>query len=434
MEPRSAWGARARQVASLVISKREGERGAVLVLVALGFFVLFGAIGLGIDGARMFEERRAAQAAVDHAALASAHARCRGNSDAVAVAAGKAIAAANFYDDASPTISVDITAVVGPENTYLAHIVTTIEATFARAIGFDNFTIGVEATASGTGCDDGVDSPGAIYAGGSCPSGKYGVDVSGSNQEVYGGVHTNDTSNVGGSGNDFNDEAYLGDFYTYVETHNGGSGNSWEAPDFPDQVPMPSPVWAGGWDPSVITGGSGVPALGTFLRAYYDLADANGTTASNDTLFTSKVTSITKNGVYYTTHADGFDVSSVSGGVTNVVMVAPNGPIKVSVSSVTLNPFAHSALPRQGILMLSNYQQPSQIEKCDKYSIAISGSSSTWNGVLWASGGLVEFSGSSNSAVNGSAVGWAVRLNGSDLVIRHNASDWDDQPMVLLLK
>src|SRR5688500_2269726 len=56
--------------------KREHQRGAVLVLVALGSVALLGAVGLALDGSLMLEERRHAQAVADQAALAAAHHRC----------------------------------------------------------------------------------------------------------------------------------------------------------------------------------------------------------------------------------------------------------------------------------------------------------------------------------------------------------------------
>lgn len=214
-----------------------------------------------------------------------------------------------------------------------------------------------------------------------------------------------------------------------------GSGNQYES-GYPQDVgpSLPSPRWPDGWAPADVGPGGDPPPAGSLLRAYYDLADANGTNASNDTLFTDQVTSVTKDGVYYTTSSEGMDISA-SSGARNVVLVAPNGPIKVSGSDVNWTAITDAQidalpgmgsgpnlalnLPRSGVLMLSNFQQ-SGTEKCDKYTIAISGSSSDWNGILWAPGGLVEMSGSSNIATNGSLIGWAIRLNGSDLVIRYN--------------
>ena len=417
---------------------RAGQQGAVLALVAIGAIALLGAVGLAVDGSRMLEERRHAQAAADHAATAAAHSRCTattGTWPATAVAAGQAAALANGFNDAASDVVVAITPVGTPATTYdyNAVITSTIDGTFSRVLGFNTFNVSAEATSSGTGCQatGGGAGPGAIYGGGTCPSGKYGIDVSGSNNDVYGGVHTNDDSRVGGGGNDFDDEAQSGDYYRYVGSHSGTG--DYEAGN-PAKVSAPSPVWPSGWLPTDFTGATtGDPGAGTFLKPYYDLAGTNGTR------FTSKVDSITKNGVYYTTATDGMDIGSVSAGVTHVVLVATRGPIKISVSSRTFNPYDHASITKKGLLMVSGLEQSSSsgfTERCDKYTIAISGSSSTWNGILWGRGGLIELSGSSNTAVNGSAIGWAIRLNGSDLVIRYNAALFPGgaEPTIILLK
>lgn len=412
------------------------ERGQVLVLLALGLAVLCLAVALAVDGGRMLEERRAAQIAADHAATAAAYSSCLGNDVATARAAGRDSAQENGYDHDAASIDVSVDPVSGQTHTFRATVDSTIPSTFAAVAGITDFDISAEAVAGAEGCDGGGDGPGAIFAGGdSCTGGKYGVDVSGSNNEVYGGVHSNADANVGGGSNDFTETTTpdIPDPWTYVGTLKSGStgnGNTYEA-GYPQDVGPTALPWPDGWAPSDVGFGGTPPPAGSFLRAYYDLADANGTTQSNDTLFTNKVTSITKDGVYYTTHADGMDISSISGSVRNVVLVAPNGPIKISASSKTFNAFQHPSLPREDLLMLSG-KTYSGDELCDKFTVAVSGSSSTWNGVLWGPGGLVEMSGSSNTAVNGSLVGWAVRLNGSDLVIRNEGSGGPGDPIVLI--
>lgn len=51
-----------------------------------------------------------------------------------------------------------------------------------------------------------------------------------------------------------------------------------------------------------------------------------------------------------------------------------------------------------------------------------SGSDSEWNGIVWAPGGLIEMSGSMNeTTLEGTLIGWAVRLNGSNLTIAYQA-------------
>lgn len=402
-----------------------------MVLFAIGSFVLIGAIGLGIDGSRTFEERRAAQTAVDHAATAAAYASCLGSNLTASRAAGQLAATRNNYDNAAASIVVTVEPVDGagvplPADTFRAAINSTIASTFARVLGINDFTISVEATAGGVDCGAGS-GPGAIYAGGNnCTGGKYGVDVSGSNNEVYGGVHSNSDASVGGGSNDFTETTSpdYPDPWTFVGTLKSGSignGNEYAAGYPLDVGPsLPSPQWPAEWAPADATNAA-------MLTAYRDLAIANGT------YFTGKIESITKDGVYYTTSTDGMDISSVTGTTRNVVLVAPNGEIKISASGVTFNPYVNVALPRDGVLMFSGKTQ-SGTEKCDKYTISISGSSSDWNGILWAPGGLIEMNGSTNVANDGSLIGWAIRLNGSDLVIRYDPNLFQGDPSVLILK
>jgi hypothetical protein len=428
------------------------ESGQILPLVALAAMTVLAAVALGIDGSRIFEERRAAQTAVDHAATAAAYVSCNGGTAAAATSAGQAAAVRNGYDDAAGSITVTINQLgTAAEHTIRATITSAIPSTFGRFIGIDTFTVSVEAIAGGTGCAASFGSiPTAIYAAGdNCNGGKYAVDVSGSNDEVYGGVHSNSDANVGGGSNVFTETTYPDDVldpWTYVGSLTLGSignGNVYQT-GYPLDVDPSSAGWPAGWAPADVTGGTDTPpAAGSMLRAYYDLASANGT------LFTSKVTSVTKDGVYYTSSTDGMDISSSTS--RKIVLVAPRGPIKVSGSGVNWTAITDAEidalpgldsgpnldlnLPRPGILMLSNYQH-SGLDKCDKYAIAVSGSSSDWNGILWAPGGLVEMSGSSNVASNGSLLGWAVRLNGSDLIIRHDGDLFTTpaDPEVLILR
>jgi Flp pilus assembly protein TadG len=405
-------------------SSRAFVRGQVLVLTALGMFVLMGAVGLGVESSRAFEERRAAQTGADHAATAAAYVSCTGGNNAAAQAAGQLASMRNGYDDAAAPIVVTIDPVVGQANTFRAAITSTIQGTFARVLGINTFTVTVEATAGGIHCGAGGAGPGAIYAGGTCGSGEFAVDISGSTDKVYGGVHSNDDARVGGSGNIFYEVGPPTDPFTYVGAFSQSGGNTYDV-GYPQQVPLPSPAWPAGWDPSVASPAS--PANDAFWADWQAKAIADGHGGS---LLTNKIDTITTNGVYYTSHADGFDVSSIDPSVTNFTLIARNGPIKISASSRTFGPDADA----EGILMLSGMNKPSD-KKCSEYTISISGSTSIWNGILWAPGGLIEMSGSSNTTANGSLIGWTVRLNGSNLIIRYDSSLFPPaDPTVMIVK
>src|SRR5690348_4984530 len=57
----------------MVQPRRRTQRGQAIVLVALILVVLFGFLGLAIDGGRAYVDRRHMQASVDAAALAAAY-------------------------------------------------------------------------------------------------------------------------------------------------------------------------------------------------------------------------------------------------------------------------------------------------------------------------------------------------------------------------
>jgi len=400
---------------------QRSESGITFVIFAMAIIALLGMVAVGVDGGRLFDERRQAQNAADHAATTAAHAMCvRNLTFDLAIAAGEASAATNGYNDSGTSNIVTVTYLSGTR--FTADIWTQIPSTFARIIGWSTLETSGSATAE---CIEGeVEGFGAIYAGGTCPSAKYGVDVPGSNQKVTGGVHTNAKAHVGGSSNAFDlipeSSPPQHDPFTHVAGFSDtGGGNVYEA-GYPQQTLMPDPVWPAGWDPAVVTGGGlAPPAAGSFLRPYYDYAVAHGT------LFSTKVTSIGGDGVYYTTSAEGMDIASVAPGAHDVVLVAASGPIKISASSTELHPFNDASFPRDNILILSNMQKSSANQnekKCDEYTIAMSGSNSDWNGIIWAPGGLIEMSGSLNETTfEGTLIGWAVRLNGSNLTIAYQA-------------
>lgn len=402
-------------------------RGQVLVIVVAALAVLMGAVGLAVDGGRLFLERRQAQGAADHAALAAAKSYCSGDLLSDALSDGLASAAANGYDNDGTTNTVAITT---PEaNHFRVQVNAMAGTTFMRVLGVPAFQVGATAL---SGCTSGGPTgPGAVYAGGdNCNGGKFGFEVSGSTSRVYGGVHSNSDVKIGGANNRFTDQPTAPpDPFTYSqslvpsEASIVSNGNLFEAP-YPEYVVPPPPGWAPGWAPADVTAG--------FLQSYRDLADANGTTDANDTLFTTKVTSITKDGVYYTTSTDGMEISSVTGSLRRVVLVAPNGPIKLSISGKTLEPYEHDDLPRDGILILSNMNKGTK--KCEEYTISISGGGNHWNGVLWAPLGQIEMSGSSSDSFDGSLVAWSVKLNGSDLTIRYDATYFQSTESVLVLE
>lgn len=412
--PSISLGAAGSLVDRLLRRDREHQRGAVLVLVALGSLVLLGAMGIGLDGSRLFEERRGAQAAADHAALAAAHARCTGSTDAAAIAAGKAIAAINTYDDASPTISVAITAVAGQVNTFRVVIDSTVQATFARVMGFETFPVTVEATGAGTGCNPGGASPAAVWAGGtSCPGGSLrNVEISGNDHEVNGLTHTN-----GRFENHGNDSVFTNTPNPAVEHVTGFSGgsNTYDATPSPILLPPPHQRWPAGFDPATYM-------TDAMWNAYAAVAVNSNLNASSF--------NITGHGVYYTENSSGVNIGSITNGA-KFVIVARNGPIRMSNEHTgTYHAYDNPLGTPKGVIAVSGF---SSSQPCDQFAFERSGNKGTWNGLFWTPRAMSRWSGNEGT-INGGFITWAFQMNGNEHEINGGDGSLADLPMILLLK
>jgi len=141
--------------------KQHTEKGQALVIIALALVVLFGFAALAVDGSMVFSDRRHAQNAADTAALAGALAYGRnGNNTAMITKAAKDRANGNSYNDngTSNTVTVTFTAVQNgecpgraPGTDIEVKIVSIVKTTFARVLGWTQFTNVVTATARGCG-------------------------------------------------------------------------------------------------------------------------------------------------------------------------------------------------------------------------------------------------------------------------------------------
>lgn len=129
------------------------ERGQALIIIALALVGLVGIAGLVIDGGNAFQDKQRAQNAVDSAALASAHARIRGEN---LVDVALATAAQNGYNNDGVTniVSLYTPPKDGPHEgdiEYIQVIITShVNTYFARVIGRNRITNTVEATARTT--------------------------------------------------------------------------------------------------------------------------------------------------------------------------------------------------------------------------------------------------------------------------------------------
>ena len=100
----------------LYFSRREGENGQAIVLIALSMIALLAFAGLAIDGGSVYSQRRHAQSAADSAALAYALAISQGL-DTEGETRARDILAANGYVDGEASTAIEISAAAASPGT-----------------------------------------------------------------------------------------------------------------------------------------------------------------------------------------------------------------------------------------------------------------------------------------------------------------------------
>lgn len=362
---------------------KDAEDGAVMLTVSVAFIAILSAIAFALDLGVMLAEHREARNAADNAALAAVWADCHEESP---WAAAYSSIGRNDYTAA------DLTLTKVTHGTFTANVETSVDLNFAGVIGVDAATVHGSATAS---CFLHAGSRNAIFAWGSCAGyGKPTLDVSGSMQRVYGGVHANDHAKVGGSDNDFGPGDPGVDPFTYENNFNDfGLFNVWD-PGYPVQTawePFPLQLELRDYSPGSANA-TAAAALGNYFYVEGNIdgayVEANG------------------EGLYYATGNIKLDKE-----VTLAVTFVAEGVVEFAASNQTITPYV------DGLLAFGGHPYGG-IESCDKFVVSMSGSSSNWSGIVFGPNGLIEFAGSSNSTFTGSMVAHTVRLNGSDVTIK----------------
>jgi Flp pilus assembly protein TadG len=138
----------------------KSQKGQALIIIALAAVVLFGFAALTIDGSRSFSDRRHAQNAADTSALTAALAKIRNQNYTDAALAR---AASNSYDNNGVTnfVTVNNPPAYGPYscanspatcNEYIQVVIKShVPTTFARVLGWTQFTNTVDAVARAKG-------------------------------------------------------------------------------------------------------------------------------------------------------------------------------------------------------------------------------------------------------------------------------------------
>lgn len=379
----------------------DSENGVVLITVSVILVALLAAGALALDLGSTLIERREARNAADHAALAAAWANCNGGT--TPNAAANASVARNGFETSNLSLTETETDV------FEAVVTSDVAMNFSGVIGIDAVEVSGSAVAT---CATGGGSANAIFAGGECSGfGKPTLEVNGSKQTVYGGIHSNDNVEVPGSDNDFGPGSPSEDAFTYSGNgkafDDGGGGNGYD-PGYPAKIPIqPWPVL---YELSDYAPGS---AYATSLGSdyHYYSGDLKGEDILND-----------GDGLYYAKGLVDIDKE-----ITGKVTIVSESEIKIGASDQDLEPFVDNLLFYSGLVY-------SGVEACDKFVVTMSGSNQSWSGIVYGPGGLVEFPGSSNTTLNGSLIGNAVRLNGSEITIISDPSLFAGEDVLKLLE
>lgn len=419
------------------------ESGQIAVILALAMVGLLAFTALAIDGGNMYLQKRNAQNAADAGAIAGTREvhrilhldpddaeypadpdtelRAEINefvqSNGVPDTAEDASGVVNdniqvFYLDVNgdPIGSVEVGSVgyVPSESRGIG-----VEA----SIPFDTFLAGLigrpnaQATATAGAVYEQESSTylSALYAIGTCIP--QTLDLTGSYQEVNGGIHSNanlsiqgstaNPSQITGTVEAVGDIAYSGvDFITEGQPSPCELGEFGVSFSYEDYLP--------GTDKALDAQAVGM---------YYIYEDNGNATAPEPWQV---------DGLHVSRDPDGFTIPSnfpTEPGLE--ISLVAKGPIKVQADTV-LKAYV------DGILLFSTYGD----RNCpsNKTAISLSGNQFNWEGLIYAPNGHVDISASSNSTLYGLIVAWTINLSGSYMQVLYNpVYDPPPPPVVILV-
>ena len=393
----------------LPMNDKRSQRGQALILIVLGIVGLVAITALAIDAGNAFSDRRHAQNAADTAALAAALAKINGQ-DLSTAATNRATS--NGYDGVTDnTVTVNNPPAAGCDGSngpyagndeYIQVIIhSDVNTFFAPIVGIDQLHNCVEAIAM---AKMGVNA--AIFAGSqTCQN---TIAWSGSNVSVIGGVHSNNDVKVGGSNN------YVEGTLSYVSTV--------DPPNNPNKItynppPPANPVQTSPQDYPVSFAiddyaPGGAEAIAAQSAYHYCACNKMDIGWLKDNNLYDEGTKTLQDGLYYTTGEVDLSASDIFG---NAVTFVARDEISLSGSTHNLGPYVDRLL----FFTDKKYTQAGG-KQCNNAVVKISGSVHDWSGIIYAPNGLIEMSGSSNTTLAGTLIGFTVKLSGSVLNIHYD--------------
>ncbi len=395
-------------MADLRHNRATNRSGQVLVLVVIALVALIGFAALAIDVGHSYAQRRQLQNAADAAALAGARLVCSSGSDAAIWAEVQNYVNSNSNHLNSVTVTAYYTTASGthtggvlpngsvPSDATGVEVSTrsTTPAYFGKVVGFAAFQ---PAAVGAARCSKGI---AAIFAD-KCgqPSNSKVIDWSGSSQVVVGDIRSNSDLNMSGTGNVISNSTISTGSAGVSPAGLTGKATTPSSSFATDTSCEPYPVTFNIAD--YAPGGSqAVAAGGTY---YHNIS-------GNSSLSTYVHSGVLDPGIYYVTGNVNFSSPSIS--AMNVTIVA-TGAITVSGSSGMWTPYVNNLLYYSNI---SDALAPGHI------ALNVSGSGSSWTGIIYAPNSGINMSGSSNASLQGNLIGYTVKLSGSSLLINSGSA------------
>ena len=391
---------------SLRHGRAANRSGQVLVLVVIALVALIGFAALAIDVGHAYTQRRQLQNAADAAALAGARLVCSSGSDASIWTEVQNYVNSNSNHLSAITVTAYYTTASGahtggtlpngsvPSDATGVEVSTrsTTPAYFGRVVGFAAFQ---PAAVGAAKCSKGIP---AIFAD-KCgqPSNTKVIDWSGGTYLVIGDIRSNSDLNMSGSNNTISNSTISTGSGAVSPAGLAGKATTPSSSFTTDTSCEPYPVTFNIAD--YAPGGSQAVAAGA---NYHSIA-------GNSSLSTYVHSGVMDPGVYYVAGNVNFASPSVTANVT----IVATGSIIISSGSSTWTPYA------QGLLYYSNISDASAP---GHIALNVSGSGSSWTGIIYAPNSGINMSGSSNASLQGNLIGYTVKLSGSSLLINSGSA------------
>lgn len=380
-----------------------GERGSVVVIVAICLAMLMGFAAFAVDLGDSRQRRAQAQNSADFAALAGAGVLHQGTA-AQAVDAARAYVTKNELSGEAATVNVPPAAGIHAGDGECIEVIATedLPTTFARVFGIETTTVNARAVACAAPPQG---APYAVFAGSTtCPE---AVSFTGANRTVNGGIHSNNGMQIVSNGTVVNGQVtYLeGDAPEGNITYNPSTGNPRR---LDDPLPYPEIYEIADYAP---LGSKGLLATSLFEYNYAPLGIDATWLALSGNLIGSKTIAP---GLYFTPGNIQLNGNDWTG--YNVTFVTSGGEIQLNGNNMTF-----TAWDPDGLLLFSNKNEPSC--SAGQAVIKLNGNTHNWEGVMFAPRGPIDFSGTNiTSSLSGRLVANVVSLSGSNQTISKNES------------